>query len=274
MSSTTAYRDLLGTTRAMFIVAAILVLGAGASLFLLTEQTDRFFAWPIGPPMTAAFMGALYWSAAVLQVQAARQPTWYLARASVPGIVTFTVLTLIATLIHREPFKLDEPIGIMWLTVYIAFPPLAILASIRQARNAVARHVAELPAPNWLRLLGTLIGLMLAGIGIGLYVAPTDMSAIWPWTLSELTGRTFAAWLIGLGLTGMLAMRDGDIRIVRQVAVSTIVLGVVGAIALFRYGDELNWGSVQSIGFVGVLGVLVIMAIVTILIKPQPAAGS
>jgi hypothetical protein len=55
-------RRITPTMRRMLYIAATLVFIAGIQLFVLTEHTDRFFAWTIGVPLTAAFLGAGYWA--------------------------------------------------------------------------------------------------------------------------------------------------------------------------------------------------------------------
>src|SRR5829696_5527614 len=87
--------------RAMFVVSCVTVSVAGFQLFVLTEYTDRFFAWTIDVPLTAAFLGASYWGSFALVLVASRQQAWALARIAVPGVWLFTVLTLLATLIYR-----------------------------------------------------------------------------------------------------------------------------------------------------------------------------
>jgi hypothetical protein len=46
--------------RWLLLAAGFLVLLAGFQLFILTEYTDRYFAWAIQPFITAAFLGAGY----------------------------------------------------------------------------------------------------------------------------------------------------------------------------------------------------------------------
>src|SRR5437667_5185533 len=40
----------------------------GLPLLVLTTRTDRFFAWTIAVPMTAAALGANYWASAALAI--------------------------------------------------------------------------------------------------------------------------------------------------------------------------------------------------------------
>jgi hypothetical protein len=64
---------LAAPTRWMLIAAAFLVVGAGLDLFLFPEHTGTLFAWAIDPPLTAAFLGANYLAAGVVEIGAARQ---------------------------------------------------------------------------------------------------------------------------------------------------------------------------------------------------------
>jgi uncharacterized integral membrane protein len=45
------------------LVALPLLFIAGVQLFILSEQTEFYFAWTISLPLTAAFLGAGYWAA-------------------------------------------------------------------------------------------------------------------------------------------------------------------------------------------------------------------
>jgi len=60
----------------MLLVASALVFLAGVPLFVGTEQTDRYFAWTVLPPITAAFLGASYWASCIFELAAARHRIW------------------------------------------------------------------------------------------------------------------------------------------------------------------------------------------------------
>jgi hypothetical protein len=55
-----AIRSLSKGMRLLLFVAGGLVFLAGFQLFILAEQTDRYFAWTIQPLLTAAFLGGGY----------------------------------------------------------------------------------------------------------------------------------------------------------------------------------------------------------------------
>jgi hypothetical protein len=57
--------------RVWFLIDTLLVLVTGVQLYLLTGQTERFFAWTIASPLTAAFLGAAYWASVPCLVRSA-----------------------------------------------------------------------------------------------------------------------------------------------------------------------------------------------------------
>jgi len=48
-------RPLSRALQVWLVVVSVLLLGVSLSLLVLTEQTDRFFAWTVSPPLTARF---------------------------------------------------------------------------------------------------------------------------------------------------------------------------------------------------------------------------
>ena len=104
------YRPTLTSTRIMLYVAGVLVLLIGFSLYILTSQTDRYFAWTVASLLTAAFLGGSYWSAAVLEFVSGRERLWVNTRPSIPTVTIFTFLTLIVTLVHIDKFQFNAPL--------------------------------------------------------------------------------------------------------------------------------------------------------------------
>lgn len=126
--------------RRMLWTAAGLVLAQGTILVAAHNATVRYFAWTIAVPVTAGFLGAGYLSAAVLEAAAARQATWQRARIAVPGVLAFTTLTLVVTLVHLAKFHLLAGAAVTralawgWLAIYVGVPPVLAFLWWRQAR--------------------------------------------------------------------------------------------------------------------------------------------
>src|SRR5664279_3539681 len=120
----TAVRQTTPGTRMILLIASVLVFLVGIQLFVLTEMTDRFFAWTILSPLTAAFLGGAYWASFTMEYFASRHRTWAHARIAVPAVLVFTTVTLVVTLVHLEQFHLGDDslmtrfLTWAWLFVY------------------------------------------------------------------------------------------------------------------------------------------------------------
>src|SRR5919199_2380995 len=107
VTSAAPHVPVLRPMRVLLVVLGVLTLLAVAALFVRPETTDRYFAWTIRPPLTAAFLGAAYAAGCTLVVLSLRARMWAHARASIITILIFTLLTLWATLAHLDRFHLD-----------------------------------------------------------------------------------------------------------------------------------------------------------------------
>ena len=125
-------------TRWILLIASVLVFLVGIQLFVLTEMTDRFFAWTILSPLTAAFLGGAYWASFTMESFASRHRTWASARIAVPAVLVFTAVTLVVTLVHLEQFHLGHP------SVMTRFPHLGLVVRLR--RRAAGDDLPVVPS--------------------------------------------------------------------------------------------------------------------------------
>jgi hypothetical protein len=189
---------------------------------------------------------------------ASRQHVWARARVAVFGVVLFTVLTLVATLIHIDLFRMDSVFGWAWLVVYLVVPLGYGVFLVRQLRVAGGDAPRQTPLPTWVRLvLGALAAIMLV-FGIALFLAPQTTAALWPWALTPLTGQTVGAWLVGVGVTAAHMCWENDFGRVYAAMTGYAVLGALQLLALARYaGGTVDWsGASIWVYLVFVLSVL------------------
>ena len=242
----TAIRPLTAGMRRMLLAASALVFIVGIQLFVLTEQTDRYFAWTINPPITAAFLGAAYWASFLLEFLAARQRIWAHARVAVPAVLVFTTLTLVATLLHLDRFHLDSVFGWVWVAVYAVVPPLMLALLVYQLRVPGADPLRQAPLAPWLRgALGLQAALLLL-FGAALFLAPQTAAPLWPWMLTPLTGRAVGAWLLGLGIAAAQMGWENDWQRGRVAMAAYTLLGVLELLALARYAGALDWSEPRA----------------------------
>ncbi len=172
----------------------------GLPLVLLTTHTDKYFAWTIAPPMTAAFLGANYWSSAILAVLASRERVWARGRISISPALAFAPLVTAATMIHIHKFHLGTFYGWFWVVAYALYPPMLILLLVRQLKLPGGDPQREEPLAGWVRVVLAVHALVLIPLGIAMFAVPLTVGKIWPWALTPLTGRVIAAWLLGFGV--------------------------------------------------------------------------
>jgi len=219
---------------------------AGVLLFPLAAHTETSFAWTIEPPLTAAFLGASYWAALVLIGWSAAQDRWARARATVPPVFVIAVLLLAATLIHLDRFHLSSLPGIFWLVTYGIVPlTLAILVG-RQLRAASAAGPSGQSLPAGLRAALTVQAVVMLGVGLALFVAPSDAKDLWAWMLTPLTGRAVGAFITGFGVAALLAAIESDRERYRGAALAYLALGLLQLLAIAVFGDDLRSSDVRT----------------------------
>jgi hypothetical protein len=239
--------------RRMLYVAGAFVIIAGFQLFVLSERTEDFFAWTIDPPLTAAFLGAGYWSSAILELGSARRREWSRARLAMPAVLFFTTLTLVLTLINIDRFHLDSVFGIAWLCVYAAFPFSMATILFLQMRAPGVDLARQSSLPGWLRLALVAQAIPLFALGAALYVAPADAASIWPWPLTALTGAAVGAWLLGTGFIAAHVVIENARERVDVAMLSYATFGTLQLLALARYPDVPDWSPPGAVAYVGFL---------------------
>ena len=223
-------RQLSPGMRRLLVVAGVLVVLAGLTLYVFPLRTAELFAWTITPPMTAVFLGASYWAAAAIELMAATRRWWAEARIAVPGVFLFTVLTLIVTLVHLDRFHLAAELSLgtrlitwAWLAIYALVPVFMAIVWIRQSRLSGGDPPRTAGLPPLTRVTLGLQAAVLAVCGSGLLIAPVTFSALWPWQLTPLTGRAIGAWLVGLAVVAAQELWENDVRRFRPAAVGSLV---------------------------------------------------
>ena len=255
-----AIRELSGGMRRLLWIAGFLVLLAGSTLFILTEQSESFFAWTIDLPLTAAFLGAGYWASVAFEWLAAREGAWVYARISVPSVFVFTTLTLIATLIHLELFHLGgsfpvrtQAIAWAWIAIYASVPVAMAWLWVTQSRAPGSDPEKTAPLPGAIRVMLVIHALVMLPLGAYLFLAPERAAALWPWALTPLTGRAVGAWVFSVGITAAQAARENDLERIRVAAFGYIGLGVLQLLALARYLDVPDWTDFRTLLYLTVL---------------------
>ncbi len=251
--------------RRLLILFSGLTLLAFVALFLGAGQTDRYFAWTINPPVTAAFLGAGYAGGCALVVLGLRRGTWPALRIPFVAILIFTLVTLAASLLHLDRFHLDRT-GIagfaawFWLAIYVFVPLAMIVLLVRQVRHDPGETARQLPIPRGLAAVLGVQGAIFLAVGAVLFAVPESEARLWPWPLTPLTARAVAAWLLAFGLAGLLAIREGDLR---RLPISASAYGLLAAleiVVLVRYAGVVRWTAAATWVYLALMIMIMVSA--------------
>lgn len=249
--------------KGLLYVASALVLMIGLTLFLFPERTDTLFSWTVSPALTSAFLGAAYLAAFFLEFLGARETLWAWTRVAIPAVLVFTVLTLVATLLHINKFHFGPEFSLftqagtwVWLLVYAIVPVAMIVLLVLQLRVPGIDPPRSGPMPMWIRGLFFFQAGVAVLLGIALFIVPKPTAeSFWPWVLTPLTARAVAAWLIGLGVAAGHIGWENDWQRGRAGAISLTVFAGLQLIVLLRfafspdaaYGQPVvDWGDVRA----------------------------
>ena len=260
MTATTTERHPASLTHysqfVLFGLVLPLLFIAGVQLFILSEQTETYFAWTFGAPVSAAFLGAGYWAAMIHAYTGARSNSWAFVRTSMPAALTATTLLSITTFLHLESFHLASPLFItrfvtwVWIAVYVFVPPILAIAWITQSRMPGANERGRYPLPAWMRGGFTLLAAFALFSGLGLFLVPDAMSALWHWPVTPLAARAVSSWLCAFGVACATLMFENDIRNGAGTCSSLFAFCLLQLVVVARYTGAIDWGKPMAIAYV------------------------
>lgn len=271
-------RKTSGLMRFALGVGVVLTGAAGAQLFVLTDRTEEYFAWTIGVGASAAFLGAFFWAAAVMAYVSWRRREWARARVGLPGVTVFLWATLATTLLHLDAFHLTDGPGTArvaawgWLIAYSLDPVLVTSALIAQRRvpGVDSARTTRLHRAHAFGLWAA--GIVLAGLGLVMVVAPAAAPGLWPWPLTDLTSRALGAWVLGAGGVLVTMAWENDRDRIRPATVALLTLGPLLAVGLLRYRAEFD-GTAAVVGYLVAVAVLTLLGAAGWLGEPPRRAG-
>jgi hypothetical protein len=157
-------------------------------------------------------------------------------RIYVFGFVAVTALLLVATLWYWSTYTADG-VPYPWLLSYI-LEPIAGVAVIR------VLHLERAARPGGYRLtpVFTAQAVVFGLLGIVLATAPSLAVRMWPWALTAVLARTYAAIFLAFALGAALAAHERRPEAVRPFALSSLVLVAAAAAASLLHHAKFDGG--------------------------------
>jgi len=234
----TQFRPVGSGIRAFLWVAAPLAFLGGMQVTLLSEHTERYWAWTIALPISAIFIGASFGATAVLFAWGLRQREWIRVRAVVSGGPFVTVGLLVATLRHVDEFH--GAVGVIWVEAYVFAVPAFFAAAVHQLSIPGRDRRVEERLPAWLRATLGLQAILMLVWGVLLFARPSHAGDVWAWPLAPLAAEAMAAWLLGIGGSAAYISLRGDRADMPGAALSYIVLGAIWIGGAIFAGDAFH----------------------------------
>ena len=272
----TAEPRLLTATRIVLWGAGALAVVAGPVLFLFPGDTGSYFAWKIGNPLTPNFMGANYLAGAGA-VWAAIINRWSVTRVIMPAIIVFGVTQLIATLLHLHILKWSHPTAWAWLIVYIVSPIGAVWVTVLEERRYRPEPAGGPLVPALATKALRTFALASAVIGLALFIAPTTVGDIWPWSLTPLTGRVIGGWYLSGAVLQWMLSRTRHVEIARVGILGTIgvtTLQLLGALLNHSHFDGPSWAVTLYVCYAALLGVVALWSWSPAFTRRAPASST
>ena len=227
--------------RAVLGLEVFFGLASLATIGLFPEDTATKFAWEIRSLVMAGVLGGLYLAFAptlVLQFLARR---WEMIRVIIVPAIAFTTAELIATVLHWDLFFVGTLRFNIWLASYVLPPPLLLAMYLYQQRRS-GRQPVSAPLPRAMKRLFLVLGGLLALDALVVLVSPAWLSDSFPWTLTPLTARVLAGWVLVLGTLLVSIAREDDRDRVRIASPVLILLLPALGVQVLRFRDQVDTG--------------------------------
>jgi len=248
-------RVLVGT-RVLSAVIVPFLLAGFVLLYLFPGDTRQLFAWTINPSMTAMVLASAYLGGTYFFLRVLREPHWHVVKTGFLSVALFASLLGVATILHWDKFNHQHVAFWLWTALYFSTPFLVLGTWFANRRFAAPAGIDELRLGWVSRWVVGLIGLLALIQGIVMFLAPTQIIAIWPWTLTPLTCRVVGA-IFCLGSAGIEVVFDprwSTLRLMLQVVALMVTLMLIAAVRArgqFDTGRPVTWLMLG--GFVSVL---------------------
>ena len=240
-------KSLSFSTKLLLLGAGGLAVVAGPILFLFPSQTATYFAWTIKHPLTPIFMGANY-AGGIGAVWAMYTNRWSIARILLPGVFTFAITQLLATLLHIPIFNWHHPVAWAWLFVYITSPVATALVYLSMERGYQAPKSSQPFLPSIFNEVMSVLSIVTGVIGIALILWPFLFKAAgtnsavpwWAWTLTPLTARVAGGWYLAASVLYATLAREHTLDQVKLGLFSLVLVNGLQLIGALLYRDSFN----------------------------------
>ena len=252
------------------IIAASIIfvlLLAFLALYIFPDHTDTDFAWTILPRTSALLIGAGYTAGAYFFARLILDKKWHRVQAGFLPITAFTIVMLLATILHWDRFHHGALNFYLWTIIYVITPLLVpFLWWWNQKTGLTELEEQDVRFSPFIRSALKIIGIAGVLVFIIVFIQPTLLISTAPWKLTPLTARIFAGWSI-LTLCSVASIGfDGRWSATRTLMESAMVGIALCLLALPRMWSDFNPSNPMTYALVGGL-VLALLTFIVIHVR-------
>lgn len=226
--------------RLVILVAFLLLIAAGVSLFLLPDFARAHWAWQL-TPFNTRFLGAIYLAGLVpitmLLLKGRSTPT----RLVIAMLFVFATNITLVSFFYLDRFIFARKVTGIWFWIYITLTVIAAYYLPRYRNLSLSRSIQL--SSVWRTYLW-LQAIVLGMYGLGLIIAPSSFSAFWPWKLDNFHAQLYSSIFL-TGAVGSLILSSAAAKIeLLTLGLTQAVFGllVIVGIAITDLSlDKIDW---------------------------------
>ena len=236
-------RDLLATLQqgVPWWLRAYLLVGAAQGLAIgLTGlfRPAHVVGFPLATtPLNTRFVAAFYLAGATGLIASALVRRAVDTRIFLVGFIVVTALLLASTIWYWSTYT-DGGVPYPWVGSYVIEPVvgMVILVYLR------LWHPAE-PGHSPVRPVFLAQAIVFAALGVVLVVSPSSAIRLWPWALTAVLARTYAAIFIAFAVGALLAAGERRAHAVAPFALASLVLIATTAVISLVHHAKFDGGA-------------------------------
>ncbi len=251
-------------------VRVYLIIGAAQGLAIALTGLARppaVIGFPLATtPLNVRFVACFYLAGAAGLLASAAVRNVVDTRIYLAGFTAVTALLLVATVWYWSTYT-DGGIPYPWVGSYVIEPVVGIgaIAALGLWRPAVPGRHRMSPVYEAQAAIFAVLGVVLAA-------SPDTAVRMWPWALTAVLARTYAAIFLAFALGAALASRERRPEAVRPFALSSLVLVGATAVVSLVHHAKFDGGPSTDLWAVALAaGIAGLGAAVLATLRAQPA---
>lgn len=234
--------------RVFLLVNVIQDVAIGLSGWL--SPTDSLLPLKGLTPLNGRFIASLYLAGGVVILAAALVRRAVDARLALWSFLVITLMVLVMTLVYWDEFTRGGGIPWLWMTTYVVDPVVCAVALLALRLGPPAQ-----PGRHRSSAVFLVVAAVLGVMGLAMLTAAPGVLDAWPWTLTPLLSRVYAAFFLAFAAGAAMAAGERRTQAVAGIVAGLLVLfGLSLAVSLIHL-SRFDEGAPRWVWF-GVQGTL------------------